>query len=281
MVLGCATELSPPRAAPRPTPSQQETAEPTPLPSTGLWSGEHLVADVAVKGVTVGEYRLTVAGPCALDGRAVMPVYSKAEHRGLLGAFAQNDAVATSWLDLETGYPVETISMVESPRSTKHFEISYGNAAFQFIYHRQSKRNSRKFRHASERKLPPHVPGHDMHSALGVMRTWAGKIGKRGSIYTVFGKRLWRVDAKVVAKEELTVGDKSFQSIRIEGTARTMSFELTPNKRVYAWALWVSDEAARLPLKATMQSRDGIVQAELINYEQRPVTASTLPACER
>jgi hypothetical protein len=276
LLLGC---FEPPKQPEPPAPATTAAATQV-AADPGLWAGERMVAEISLKGVTIGEYDLEVAGPCARGSQRLMPVFSRAGRVGLGAAFSDDSATASSWLDLATGYPVETRSVVEASWATKHFTVNYLGDAFQYVYYRQNKRNDRNFRQEKQRALPPRVPAHDMHSALGVMRKWSAELGKKGSIYTIIGQRLYRVDAKVADKERITVGDKTYDAVRIDGTARMLTHKLNASRRVVAWAVWISDEPARLPLKGSLETRRGIAEAELKSYEQRPVAhPATLPPC--
>ena len=260
-------------AAPKASP-----AGPPSVPGAGMWAGERLLAEVALKGITVGEYEMVVEAPCAIDGRPVLSVSSRAERKGIYAAFAESNANSRSWLDVETGYPVEARSHVESRISYKWFAVSFGDGGYHYIYHRHNKKNPRKYRYEDDRILPPHVPAHDMHSGLGLLRKWSFEMGKRGSFYAVVGKSLWRIDAKVTTRETITVGSDDFATVRIDGTARRLNKDLKVSKRVRAWSVWLSDEPVRLPVKGRLQTRDGVAEAELEKYTQEQVQP-VLPPC--
>ncbi len=278
LAVGCVDEHQPaghpvaPAPAPARPPSEPQT------PEIGLWSGEELRAEVTLRGVPVGEYHFAVAAPCRRDGRAILPIRSRAERSGIVAALTDSGASVTSWLDAQTGRPIEARAVIESRLSTKYFEVWFQTDSYRYIYHRHNKNNPRKYRYEQERLLPPHVPVHDIHSGLGLMRRWAGEIGKRGTFYAVVGKTLWRLDASVERREEVDAGGRTYAAVRIDGTARRLTKDLEPSKRVNGWSLWISDEAARLPLKSQLKTRDGVVEADLLSYAQHPIDAA-LAAC--
>ena len=251
-----------------------------PAPNIGLWAGEQVTAEVVYKGVTVGEYRLWVAPPCLAEGRPVLPVVSTARRVGIYGAFDDSGGEAMSWLDPTSGRPVANRSRVESRVFIRRYLVSFLEGHYRVALERQSKRSDRTSHTDRLQQAPPHVPIHDVHSALGLLRVWAGTPGKRGSLHVVFGSRLHRVDVQVAERERITVGGSTFDAIRIDGTDRVLRKDLTVGKKVRNLALWVSDEPARLPLKAQIEARKGIVEAELTSYSQSPPAPAPTAACD-
>ena len=281
-MTGCVDEITPLVPAATPASDTVPSTRDTSTPETGLWPGERLVAEIALRGITVGRYELWASQPCAKDGHAVMPVSSRGERAGLAATFANKSAQAISWLDLQTGRPIETRSIVDDKLATRSFAVAYGGSGYQYVYHRQSKRSPRQIHHEKERALPPHTPGHDMHSGLGLLRKWSSELGKRGTFYSVIGRTPWRVDVEVVATEQVSAAGTTYDAVRLNGTAGKLTSKMKPSRRSRAWTLWISDEAARLPIKGRRQTRRGVAEAELVQYEQLAVRPTrSLTRCQQ
>jgi hypothetical protein len=246
-----------------------------------LWAGEQVTAEVSFKGVTIGEYRLWIAGPCLAEGKPALSVVSTARRTGFYSAFDDSGGEALSLIDAASGRPLGSRSRVESRSSVRHYRVNFLEGHYRVVYAWQSKRSPRTNQSDRLRPAPPHVPLHDLHSALGLLRVWAAKPGTRGSLHVVFGSRLYRVDVEVGEREEVTVGGSTFDAVRIEGTARLLTKELVASAKARHLALWISDEPARLPLRARMDTRKGVVEADLTSYTQSPPASSApLGACD-
>jgi len=253
-----------------------------PLPSAepGLRDGERLVVTMRSHGFTVGEVVL-VAGPrCLSNGREVLPVRSHAERAGLYGIFEQRTDDVLSWLDPFDGIPLRTRSVTETDKRITDTAVVFGPRSYRHLTKRTSKqpqrsRPSRRPPRWQDRRLPEGPPAYDVHSVLGLLRSRAGELAA-GRLHLVLTRSLWRIEVTAATREPVRVGAGSFdEAIRLDGTACRLSRDLKPRKRVEQWSLWISDDGDRLPLKARLEARKGVVELELKSHELRSSAAGS------
>lgn len=246
-------------------------------PGIAMWSGEHLVAEVSTSGVTVGEYELWVDKPCQVEDRPALPITSKAERLGIYAAFDASGADAISWVDALSGRPIQTRSKVIAGKHTKHFAVVFDLDHYDYLYERNSTKGVHKhFRIATTQPTPKHVPVHDMHSTLALLRSWADGMGTRGVVHTVVGRHLYRLEIEVAARESVEAAGSRYEAIRIDGIARRYTRKLKLLNRRQRWKLWLSDEPIKMPVRAELEGRDRSFLAELLEY-RRPTAAAPVP----
>ncbi|MEQ9321624.1 MAG: DUF3108 domain-containing protein [Polyangiaceae bacterium] len=278
-LIACTDEGRPPNTGGTTTPSASAPAATEPQnPGIAMWSGEHIVAEVSTSGVTVGEYELWVDTPCVVGDRPALPVTSKAERLGIYAAFDASGADAISWVDAISGRPIQTRSTVIAGKHTKHYAVVFDLDHFDYRYERQSTKGVHKhFRTAKAQPTPKHVPLHDMHSTLALLRSWASEMGTRGVVHTVVGRHLYRLEVEVAARERVEAGGSSYDAIRIDGIARRYTRKLKLLKRRQRWKVWLSDEPIHMPVRAELEGRRRSFLAELLEYRQPEARAPAPP----
>jgi hypothetical protein len=256
--------------------------EPAAGPQLGpmLFPGERFEAQVSRGVLTVGSLGFVVEQPCLQDGVAVLPTRSHAERVGLYGAVRPGHVDTVSWLDPATALPRWNRSAGETPKRSINVAVTFDGHQYHYAY--RSKRHSSTKEPKTRRKTRPLPPGehaYDGHAALGALRSWATVPGTHGVIHVVLGRLLWRIDLEVGQPGEVSVGGETHDAILIQGTARRVSPKLEPSKRARHWSVWISDDDRRLPLKARVEHRKGMVDLELQDYEYEPPETRELAPC--
>jgi hypothetical protein len=246
-------------------------------PGSQLYPGEHFEADIVAYGLTVGELEVTVEAPCAADGMALLSVRSLGRSAGIVGAVKPVMSEVASWLDAHTGDPIHTRAWLDEEK--KHIEAAIDHGEDAIVTMQRVNDGERKERRV---RRPGDGPVHDMHSALGALRTLSrAPEGTATRHYLVSAKYLWRVDLRVGGRTTQSAGGQSFDAVHLTGTAVKMH----PNGqggtlgKVIAWELWISDDAERLPLRADLELRGKRARLELAAYERRPAPRGPLAPC--
>ncbi|HHH29228.1 MAG TPA: DUF3108 domain-containing protein, partial [Polyangiaceae bacterium] len=274
----CTDESRPPIAGGTAAPTTSAAAPSAPRPGIAMWSGEHLVAEVSTSGVAVGEYELWVDKPCQVGDRPALPITSRAERLGIYAAFDASGADAISWVDALSGRPIQTRSKVIAGKHTKHYVVVFELDHFDYLYERHSTKGVHKhFRIAKTQPTPAHVPVHDMHSTLALLRSWANEMGTRGVVHTVVGRHLYRLEVAVAAKEAIEAAGSRYDAIRIDGVARRYTRKLKLLERRQRWRLWLSDEPIHMPVRAELEGRHRSFLAELLEYRHPKAGAPSPP----
>ena len=96
---------------------------------------------------------------------------------------------------------------------------------------------------------------YDMHSALGVLRSWSlRKPGTEGGFYLVVRRALWRVTLRVGPSEPVNTAGGSVAAVRLDGSARRVFRSLRLSKHRKRWSLWLSEDDSRLPVRGQRTS---------------------------
>lgn len=254
----------------------REAAPPEPgalelqLPSNarpGFESGEELIADIYLEGVSAGQLA-GVAGPrCRLgDGEALL-VRSAARSSGLAALLKDARASLVSLVDVRSGLPVQSRTHQQVRRPVQVEAIHAGE-----LVHLQTTRSQRR-KHSWQWELPPDT--HDLHSLLGRLRHWSPEVRPRARVHLLLGKRLWRVELTFRGREVLDRDEGPRPALRIDGVGQRLRKSLEPSKaRPRSFAVWISDDAERVPLRFLMDTKAGEVRAELDGYRRSKAQAA-------
>ncbi len=266
-------------------PPPSSPAAPAGSSEPGFVEGERLVVIILSHGFTVGEVELAVGPRCIHRGVEVLQVRSHAERIGLYGILEHRTDDLLSWLDVLSGIPLRARSVSETDKRISDTSTVFGQDGYRYLtrrtYKRKRSRRSKRSRRPprwQDRPLPEGQPANDAHSGLGLLRSRAAEL-VAGRLHMVFTRRLWRVDVDAATREPVRIDAGSYEAIRLDGTARRLSTKLKPRKQVRSWSLWLSDNSRRLPLKARVESRKGIVELELKSHELRSAAGSGLERC--
>ena len=96
------------------------------------------------------------------------------------------------------------------------------------------------------------APAHTLHSALGWVRAWARADAAPAELYVVHDGDLYRVDLATPTRD--TVDDKP--ALRVDGHAGALSI-----------SLWLSTDAAHLPLRIVARTGSLQITAQLIQID--------------
>jgi hypothetical protein len=231
---------------------------------TAVFPGETMRFEVRMAGVLAGEASFTTGLPGLIDGRHAIAITSRV---GTAGAFAlvkdlRDDA--TSVIDLDTLRPIQTIGDMKLGAKVGHSEARYqdGRALIQFTAVGQPPRELiYDFRGETV---------HDAHSAMAAMRVWPAELGASRVLWVLGGRRIWRAEIKVAAREVIGTALGNQASLRFDGvSARArpdMSIDAARPPRTFS--VWVSDDADRVPLRIVAHTELGDVTIELVDYQR-------------
>ena len=101
----------------------------------------------------------------------------------------------------------------------------------------------------------------DLHSAAAKLRAWNPKPGERLRLEVHIDEAQLRVEAWLAGREVISA-PRPMPAIRYEGIADDKA----------RFAVWISDDAARVPLRLRAESKWGAIGCDLVEYEP-PVEA--------
>jgi hypothetical protein len=241
-----------------------------------LYAGERFEVRASIAGIDLASLSFDVAAPCRRGETIVLPVHAHAERRGIATAFASGRIDSSSFLHVGDRMPLWLGSRVERAKRSYHLTTEWLAAGYRYRYQRDGGKARDK-----TVELPPDMLVHGPFSALGALRTWSGSLGSRDVMHVLLGRRLWRLDLHVAARETVWSGDESRDAVRIDGIARRMmTRQLQPGRAKRSWSLWVSDDDQRMPLRASVQTRKHTVELELTDYSFEQIAERAPTPCD-
>lgn len=190
--------------------------------------GEAMEYQVALRGITVGRVQVAVGHPGWVDGKRAIIVRSRGTSAGFLSLIRDLRWELTTTLDMTTGLPLHEIE--------ESWLEADGEA--------EHRRTDRAW----------HGDGYDLHAAAGALRGWRSREGQRAKLDVTIDQFQISVEIWDAAREVLP-GPRP--AVRYDGIARDK----------YHFAVWISDDAARVPLLVRSDSRFGAISVELVDYD--------------
>jgi len=214
-------------------PAPPPPTAPAAVPDAALWGipGETMAYDIRLRGLRVARVDVAVGQLGWIDGHRALIVRSRGTTTGLLSLVTDVTYELTTTLDLDAGHPI-----VDDERARIVVE---GNA--------ESSHHERLW---SARDIAVGV--HDLHSAAAALRGWRG------------GARVRLIDVEIddnsidvalaESRRELV---KTMPAVRYDGRVRDR----------FPFTVWISDDAARVPLAVHAGSKWGDIDVTLVDYE--------------
>jgi hypothetical protein len=142
----------------------------------------------------------------------------------------------------------------------RHYRVDYRPGSYAYVYD-----NGGVARRTGTQPIPEGAEPHDMHSSMLLLRAWRPRLEETAYFYVVLGRRPWRVDVTARGPEVIRLGDDPRLSHRIDGVAvRLDEGAQTPAKR---FSLWLSEDAARVPLRMVADASFGAVTMTLTGHD--------------
>ena len=208
------------------------TVEPS-TPTYGV-PGESIEYRCKLRGLTVATVQVAVGQLGWVDGRQAIIIRSHGYSDGLLSTITDFTWELTTTLAPDTGYPI---------RDSEQARL---------VFNGHEERTDRQRDWTDSDHL------HDLHSAAGVLRGWAAEPGRHVSFEVVIDEAQIAIELWQAGREYLPAAHAP--AVRYEGMARGK----------YHFAIWVSDDKARVPLLVRTDTKWGAVTVELVDYQAPP-----------
>jgi len=191
--------------------------------------GETMEFRIALRGVTMGEVQTAIGRPGEVGGKRAVIVRSRGKTDGILKLFGDITWELTSTIDVARGEPIE-----DREEAWVEFAGQKDHADERHQWNDDDRR-------------------HDIHSLVGVVRGWHSKPEDRSELEVEIGGAhldvaLWHVGRAFMAHEP---------AVRYDGIVRDE----------FPISAWVSDDAARVPLRLVAQSPWGEISVDLVDYQ--------------
>jgi len=241
-------------ATPPPSDAECRPLPPIRMPLSFV-TGETLEYELDAMGIAQAG-RLTTRVLPLREGK--LPVEVKAQTNTLFSKVRRVNGVATTFLDSQTLHPVRYVEDATENEVRKYAAVSF----------------SPKDRRVSvEYKLGNRGGQNQFHSAADALDVTATVYLmrqlplKQGVIlcFDVYGvRRLWRLSAKVEAREHISLAIGEFEAWHVSGTAVRLD-DYRQRREAHPW---ISDDQRRLPLALLGAIDLGAVRARLIAFSR-------------
>ena len=242
---------------------------PTALPVVGgvFRPGESMRFELSLRGIVGGEATVAVGSPGLVGGKRVIIVRSRVQSAGVVAVFKEVRDEVTTWVDLDTGLPLEHLAAVKFGQKEMTIETKFAGGvagSFDLAVSRPGV-YSRRVAHQS---MPADIAAFDAHSVIGALRAWRAEEGQHAYFFALVGRHLWQNTVRLTQHERVRTRLGRFDALRIDGVARRLTRDLRedPRKPPRYYTLWMSDDDQHLPLLVTGKTEYGEVKAELVEY---------------
>lgn len=211
------------------TPKPDAATRTAALTATYGVAGEAMEYQVSLRGVTVGRVQVAVGQPGWVDGHRAIIVRSRGTSAGFLSLVSNLRWELTTTLDLTTGVPLHEIeeSWLQAAGEPEHDRTDHDW-------------------HGSE---------YNLHAAAGALRAWHSQLGARIAFEVQIDQADLEVELWDAAREYVQSAHQP--AVRYDGIARSK----------YHFSVWISDDAARVPLLLRTDTKWGAVAVELVGYD--------------
>jgi len=230
--------------------------------------GEAMRFELSLRGIVGGEASVAVGNPGIVDGKRVIIVRSRTESAGVVAMFKEVRDEVTTWVDLDTGLPLEQKAAVKFGPKEMMIETKFAGGragSFDLAVMRPGIEAAPRVAHQS---MPADIAAFDAHSVIGALRAWRPEEGQHAYFFALVGRHLWQNTVRFTQRERVRTRLGRFDALRIDGVARRLTRDLRedPRKPPRYYTLWMSDDDQHLPLQVTGKTEYGEVKAELVEY---------------
>jgi hypothetical protein len=234
--------------------------------AVGLYPGESMTFLVKLAGVEVGEAALAVSEIETSNAeQPYLSVHSKINSSGAAALVTTYLDEATTAISTETGQPLTLSTTVNQGKRSYVASATFTSTGAEVLYQKPDdpKPTPISFNFRGR-------PVHDSHSAMAALRNWRPALGEQRTVYIVGGRRLWRIDLTAATTEVIGTSVGNRKSQRLNGVAyrarNDLTIETGPATRTFA--VWMSDDGDRVPLKVSAETELGSVEILLQDYSR-------------
>jgi len=223
---------------------------------------------VHLRGVEVAAMTFAVGDRTELEGRAAIAVQCRLQSSGLANLVTSIDDTYTSWIDTATGRPLRWESV---ERSAKRKQVEHTIAE---LAAREGALVPITFAIDDQPPTPEpqKVAGPevwDYNAFLVALRSWEGAPGTRASLEVLRSRWLWRIDVTIGGAETLVTELGELPALRFDLHAARLdrAGNKDPNSEERDFAVWISNDGDRVPLKLTANTDYGDVLMTIADYQ--------------
>jgi hypothetical protein len=229
--------------------------------------GERMSYVLTLGGMSLATYDLGVGEVADLDGKSAIVVQGHAKSSGFAAIVKNVDDTYTSWLDASTGRSLrwmvdeQTSDGANRERTDAHLSKRDGNTIPVDVWVDDKQ--------LSEPQTVAMKDVWDYNAFLIVLRSWEAPRGSSVEADVFRSRYMWHTKVTIVGKETLTTELGDFPALKIDGVSyrvnRNGSKDTSIEPREFS--LWISDDAARVPLQTLAHTDFGEVTLSIVEYQ--------------
>jgi len=272
LLVGCGGNSTAPvvRRGPGPTVDDARRDGPAGFPIQAPFArpGEVMSYRLSMLDLEVAAYTFAVGQPTQLAGHDVVVVQSGVQTTGIAGLLRTVSDNFTSWIDAATTQPVlfradELASKHDATIERTDAEVSaLVDGAFPVRVTRPD------LGEVVESQVTSDAPLYDLNGFLLVLRSWEAEPGTTVTADVIRSRYIWRTDVTMVGYESVRTELGEVGTLKIEGSSRRVRRDGTidPTSDTRTYALWISDDADRVPVLMIAHTDYGDLRMELVAY---------------
>jgi Protein of unknown function (DUF3108) len=226
--------------------------------------GEQMTYTVRLAGVEGGRAAISVGRPKQSKGRRTLQLRGLGETVPFISTFSKMSEEVLTTIDLAGMTPLlsKADRKASGKRKDRYIETLYVPSSFKVA--QQIKRRGR----VARRTRRINRPLHDGISALYALRSLRWPLGASRTFLVLAGNSLYRVELRAAAKERLYTKLGARDTVRLDGIARRIfdNMQLIKRKRPRSLSIWLTSDAARIPVKVVGQTLIGPIEASISSY---------------
>jgi hypothetical protein len=229
--------------------------------------GERMSYGLKLGGMSLATYDLAVGEVTDLDGKSTIVVQGHAKSAGFAAIVKNVDDVYTSYIDVTTGRPLrwvveeQTSDGASRERTDAYFSRRDGDTVKVDV--------SVDGKPLQETQKVTLQDVWDYNAFLIVLRSWEAPTGASVDAEVFRSRYMWHTKVTVVGKETLATELGDFPTLKIDGVSyrvnRNGSKDASIEPREFS--LWISDDAARVPLQTLARTDYGEVTLSIVEYQ--------------
>jgi len=228
---------------------------------------ERILGDVTLVGVPIGEVAIQLCPGHSPEQRSIE---TKIRPAALIRAVRSLGGRAYTLLSSESSAPIQTQTDVHDGDRTRTYRVSYGPGSFSYVYEKTGAKPR-----SGTRELSEPTPLYDLHASMEQLRAWKPRLDDEVHFFVVLGRHLWRVEARFMGPEMLTVRGTPRLTRRIEGRARRIDSDATGKHDVSdaggterTFQLWFDQSPQRVPVRLVATANYGDVAMMITDYDR-------------
>jgi hypothetical protein len=229
--------------------------------------GERMSYVLKLGGMSLATYELGVGEVADLDGKQAIIVQGHAKSAGFAAVFKNVNDVYTSWIDVSTGRSIrwvvdeQTSDGSSREKTDAHLGARDGNSVPVDVWVNDKP--------LQEPQTVTMKDVWDYNSFLIVLRSWEAAKGSSVEAEVFRSRYMWHTKVTVVGKETLATELGDFPTLKLDGVSyrvnRNGSRDTSIEERTFS--LWISDDAARVPLQTLAHTDYGEVTLSIVDYQ--------------